>query len=114
MTPQTCVDEILSAGSTEDIIRVHVLFCGPVQGVGFRWNMQSFAEEAGVAGWVKNLPDGATVEAELEGTRIAVAKLIARMDAHYEQFDAWFPSRFEVGSWREVSLQHDTSFTVRR
>ena len=86
---------------------------GPVQGVGFRWNMQAFAEEAGIGGWVRNLPDGSTVEAELEGPCERVAQLIARMDAHYERFDAWFPSRFEVASWSEVPLQGDTAFTVR-
>ncbi len=112
-TPQACVGELLGTGGADDAVRIHVLFSGPVQGVGFRWNMQAFAEEAGIGGWVRNLPDGSTVEAELEGPCERVAQLIARMDAHYERFDAWFPSRFEVASWSEVPLQGDTAFTVR-
>lgn len=108
-----CVDEFLDAGSASDAVRVHVLFRGHVQGVGFRWNLQSFAEEAGVAGWVGNLPDGSTVEAELEGTRMVVAQLILRMHAHYEQFRPWFPSGFEVAAFETVPRQRETGFTVR-
>ena len=53
--------------STE-VVRLHVFFTGYVQGVGFRWTMQTFARDEGVTGWVKNLPDRITVEAELQGT----------------------------------------------
>lgn len=31
---------------------------GRVQGVGFRWFTQRSAQRHGIAGWVKNLPDG--------------------------------------------------------
>ena len=51
--------------STE-VVRLHVFFTGYVQGVGFRWTMQTFARDEGVTGWVKNLPDRITVEAELQ------------------------------------------------
>ena len=46
--------------------RAHVIISGRVQGVFFRVNTQRAAERCGVAGWVKNLPDG-TVEAVFEG-----------------------------------------------
>lgn len=56
--------------------RAHLVVRGRVQGVWFRGSMQEEAERAGVAGWVRNRPDG-TVEAEVEGERDAVEALIA-------------------------------------
>ncbi len=47
--------------------RVHVIICGDVQGVGYRYTMRMIAADAGVSGWVRNRRDG-TVEAEVEGT----------------------------------------------
>ena len=42
-----------------------------MQGVGFRYSCARAAVEAGVVGWVRNLPDGA-VEAAFEGDAQAV------------------------------------------
>jgi acylphosphatase len=53
----------------------HVIVRGAVQGVGFRWFVQSQSEAAGVNGWVRNLPDGA-VEALLEGDATSVERVI--------------------------------------
>ncbi|MDZ7715957.1 MAG: acylphosphatase [Balneolaceae bacterium] len=46
--------------------RAHIFIEGRVQGVGFRHFAKIHAEEIGILGWVKNLPDG-RVEAVLEG-----------------------------------------------
>jgi acylphosphatase len=46
--------------------RVRCLVSGRVQGVFFRGATQARMRELGVAGWVRNLPDG-RVEAVLEG-----------------------------------------------
>jgi acylphosphatase len=46
-----------------------------VQGVGFRAATRSRAEARGVAGWVRNLPDG-SVEAAFEGDPAAVEALV--------------------------------------
>ncbi|MFN7106076.1 MAG: acylphosphatase, partial [Pyrobaculum sp.] len=54
----------------------HIYVRGKVQGVFFRQSMREVARRHGVAGWVKNLPDGRTVEAVLEGEREAVEKVI--------------------------------------
>lgn len=47
--------------------RVHVLVRGVVQGVGFRAFVRRHARKLGVKGFVKNLPDGFTVEIVAEG-----------------------------------------------
>ena len=49
---------------------------GHVQGVFFRETTRRRAGTAGVAGWVRNLPDG-RVEAVFEGEREAVDTLVA-------------------------------------
>jgi acylphosphatase len=53
---------------------VHV--SGRVQGVFFRGDTRERARSRGVAGWVRNVPDG-TVEAAFEGPREAVESMIA-------------------------------------
>lgn len=49
-----------------DSKRAHVYISGRVQGVMFRDATRQKAEELGLNGWVKNLPDG-RVEAVFEG-----------------------------------------------
>lgn len=48
------------------LYRIHVT--GMVQGVGFRWSAAREAWKLGVAGYVKNMPDG-SVYLEAEGSR---------------------------------------------
>ena len=50
----------------EKQVRAHAIISGRVQGVFFRVETQRAAERFGVAGWVRNRPDG-TVEAVFEG-----------------------------------------------
>ena len=60
---------------------------GRVQGVFFRDTARRRAESAGVAGWVRNTPDGA-VEAVFEGDPAAVEQMV--------EFCRRGPSRAEV------------------
>ena len=53
-----------------------VVVHGHVQGVFFRDSVRRLAGESGVAGWVRNNPDG-TVEAFFEGDDDAVEQLVA-------------------------------------
>ena len=56
-------------------IRKHIVFYGRVQGVGFRYYAVNKANQLGLTGWVKNLPDG-TVEMEVQGEEPLIDQLI--------------------------------------
>ena len=58
------------------MIRRRVVVHGRVQGVFFRDTVRRHAVSEGVAGWVRNRPDG-TVEAVFEGAPDAVEALVA-------------------------------------
>ena len=58
------------------MIRRKVIVEGRVQGVGFRYAVMRAARSRGVAGWVRNRPDG-TVEAVFEGDAEAVESMVA-------------------------------------
>ena len=57
------------------VVRYRVLISGRVQGVFFRDTCRRLAQESGVAGWVRNLPDG-RVEAVFEGPDEEVRRLV--------------------------------------
>jgi len=57
------------------VIRRRVVVHGRVQGVFFRDTTRRMAESRGVAGWVRNRPDG-TVEAAFEGDPDAVESMV--------------------------------------
>ena len=57
------------------MIRYRVLVSGRVQGVFFRDTCRRLAEQHGVAGWVRTLPDG-RVEAVFEGPAEDVGRLV--------------------------------------
>jgi acylphosphatase len=58
--------------------RIHILYSGNVQGVGFRYTAKSTANGFDVTGTIRNLPDGRVEliaegeKAELEEFRVAI------------------------------------------
>ena len=66
-----------------DPTRWRLVFSGRVQGVGFRWTNQGTANELGLSGWVRNLPDG-TVSMEVEGR---AGQIIEHLDAMHSYYD---------------------------
>ena len=60
---------------SNDQERAHVQISGQVQGVFFRDSTRQKAEELGLAGWVKNTPDG-NVEAVFEGPSEKVREML--------------------------------------
>ena len=88
-------------------IRRYVVVHGRVQGVWFRESARRRAEELGVAGWVRNRPDGA-VEAELEGAVEDVEILVG-----------WFghgpaAARVERVEVEELTPTGERGFALRR
>ncbi len=55
--------------------RAHVYVSGDVQGVFFRDSTREKAEQLGLSGWVKNLPDG-RVEALFEGPPNKIREMV--------------------------------------
>lgn len=86
-------------------IRKHIVFYGRVQGVGFRYYAVNKANQLGLTGWVKNLPDG-TVEMEVQGEKPLIDQLIIflqnRTYIWIEKLDA-----------RSIPLLADSSFQER-
>ncbi|MBR0103155.1 MAG: acylphosphatase [Selenomonadaceae bacterium] len=64
--------------SLENGVRVAGRAEGRVQGVGFRFFVQSNAKAMGITGWVKNMSDG-SVTMELQGEAPTVERLIAKI-----------------------------------
>jgi acylphosphatase len=62
-------------------IRIHYIFHGYVQGVGFRWKARNTAQRFGISGWVRNLADG-SVEMEAEGAPHDICDLIDALENH--------------------------------
>lgn len=58
-----------------DRVAKHAVVRGTVQGVAFRWYTKERARELGLAGWVRNLPDG-SVEVWAEGPAAPVDELL--------------------------------------
>lgn len=76
------IDEVIERWDVDDELRLALVFCGTVQGVGFRWTCQALARQAGVAGWVRNEDDG-TVSCELQGTGTAVCDVLRGLRDQY-------------------------------
>jgi acylphosphatase len=71
------VSESESSGRESDpVVRSRVVVSGRVQGVFFRDTCRREAARHGVAGWVRNRPDG-SVEAVFEGPPDAVGAMVA-------------------------------------
>jgi acylphosphatase len=88
------------------VIRRRVVVSGLVQGVFFRDTCRREARAAGVAGWVRNRPDG-TVEAVFEGPAEAVDRMVgwARIGPQYADVRA-----VEV---RDEPPAGETGFAIR-
>jgi len=88
------------------VIASRVVVYGDVQGVFFRDSCREQAEQAGVAGWVRNRSDGA-VEAVFEGEPEAVARVCRWCESGPDQ------ARVDHVAVTDEELADLTGFTVR-
>ena len=62
------------------MIRNRIVFCGSVQGVGFRWRARHAANLYSCTGWVRNEWDG-SVTMEIQGTEENIDHVILAIEA---------------------------------
>lgn len=86
--------------------RYYIIVEGRVQGVGFRYTMQSNATSLGLSGWVRNLDNG-NVDMEVEGDEHALNKFILKMNEG---------NRFiNVNDYaiKEIPIENDKQFKIK-
>ncbi|MBI4229451.1 MAG: acylphosphatase [Planctomycetes bacterium] len=91
-------------GAPRGAARVHTIFHGRVQGIGFRWRVQKLALERAASGWVRNRRDG-TVELEAEGGEASLRALLEAVEKAFRsgidgRDDRWIPPRGESTPFR--------------
>ena len=60
--------------------RKHIIFCGSVQGVGFRWRARHAAQLFSCTGWVRNEWDG-SVSMEIQGEEENIDRVMMSIEA---------------------------------
>lgn len=93
--------------NSDQTICLRSLISGRVQGVGYRYSTREKAMALGLAGWVRNLPDG-RVEAVVEGDRTQVIRLVEWLQSGPSA------ARVDAVKTAEQPLQHFATFEIRR
>ncbi|MBQ9004744.1 MAG: acylphosphatase [Atopobiaceae bacterium] len=92
-----------------ELRRVHVVFVGQVQGVGFRWTAQATARDVGATGWVINERDG-SVTMEVQGTDTQISEFFGKFDRSYARYRI----QYEIYDKYDMAIDpEETEFVVR-
>lgn len=91
------------------MINYHLTISGLVQGVGFRWSCCRLAQQMGVTGFVRNLPNG-QVYVEVQGKPATVTDFIDRLAAGPNRYAQVCDLQKEPGNLQE----YGDTFTIRR
>jgi acylphosphatase len=89
-------------------IELHALARGKVQGVFFRDFVQTHARRLEITGWIRNLPDGATIEVLAQGSEAALQEMLAHLrqgprgSSVSEVEVQWSPSTEPLGTFEVV------------
>ena len=87
-----------------DLASFHGIVRGRVQGVNFRSFVSHHANVLGLAGYVRNLPDGKAVEVLAEGERVKLQELVK----HLHEGPAWARVDDITINWNEYSGKYST------
>jgi acylphosphatase len=88
--------------------RLHAIVRGRVQMVGFRYFVEEAAHRLGIAGWVRNGDDGASVEVVAEGAE----DLLRRLEAALRQGPPHARVEAVEATWSDAPEGH-RGFQVR-
>jgi acylphosphatase len=91
-----------------EIVRIHAVVNGKVQGVGFRAFTEYHATQKGLDGWVRNRQDG-NVEVEAEGPRPMLEAFLQVL----EQGPQLSRVTQIIVDWKDSNRQTQ-GFTIRR
>lgn len=91
-----------SDNSSGNQIRRHYVFRGQVQGVGFRWNARTCANELGLLGWIRNEWDG-SVTMELQGESESLARFFTLFNQQYRHY----PIDYVIDEMEEIAPRDD-------
>ncbi len=91
--------------NTGDVLRMHVVVQGRVQGVGFRYTTKNHAQALKLVGTVRNLPDG-SVEIFVQGPRKTI-------ETFFQQLQQDFAGSISSITSKECDVNHtDVNFQV--
>lgn len=98
-----------TGGEAPKLRRLHLVFAGEVQGVGFRWTSQRSATDTGCTGWVRNERNG-TVTLELQGTDNQISDYFGAFTRFYSRY----PIKYVIEEKEEMDPDPcEREFSVR-
>lgn len=107
------LSSMLEQASSAVPVRLALRYEGTVQGVGFRWTVQTAARARDLTGWVRNLDDGA-VALEVQGLPQTIARLLDDIHEAFRSRSMIIPYRIELTRYRTIKTRSDeTDFCVR-
>lgn len=84
----------------QDLLELHVVVWGRVQGIGFRVAARHYALQLDLQGYAKNLDDG-NVELLAQGPRVKLEEFLKNLKAH---FGAGYIARLDTKYQKAVKL----------
>jgi acylphosphatase len=97
--------KIASKIVVDEIVEIHAVIKGYVQGVGFRYTAREYAVQMGIVGTVRNMPEG-HVEIYASGKRERVQKFLDALSGPQG------PGKVMSVHSEEVPLHHYSDFRI--